>query len=265
MAYPPNPACQTIPALVGVVCNRFFVGGHDQHGAKERYRRALSNVAGVTPVFIPATGTITDVSSYLHVLSGLLFPGGTSIVNPALHQDELATGFPLGPARDHVIVQLMRGAVSRGMPILAIDRGFHEMNVAFGGTLHSALCAAGYNKHHWEGLSEALDTRYRYKHRVHLSSDGILSGWLGTDVALVNSLHIQGVRALGEALVAEAIAPDGLIEAMRVVEARFAIGVQWHPEVSACTDRLSQSLFVGFGAACRRYRRSKGTRESASA
>lgn len=251
-----SPACSPRHAnqpLVGIVCDRFFAGDHDHHGVKESYRRALSDVAGVAPVFIPATDAISDVTPYLRVLSGLLFPGGASNVAPALYGGEEPAGFLLDPARDHVAMQLIRGAVSQGLPMLAICRGFQEMNVAFGGTLHPDIYAAGHDADHREELSDPLHTRYRYKHSVFLAPDGLLRDWTRADAALVNSLHMQGIRTLGEGLAAEAMHADGLIEAIRVVDADFAIGVQWHPEVSASTDRLSQSLFTRFGDACRRY------------
>lgn len=186
MTSPPSLPCHTNLPLVGIVCDRFFVGEHDQHGVKESYRRALSDVAGVAPVFLPATSAISDVTPYLRVMSGLLFPGGASNVAPALYGGEEPAGLPLDPARDHVAVQLIRGAVSQGLPMLAIGRGFQEMNVAFGGTLHPDIYAAGYNEHHRENLSEPIDLRYRYKHRVSLAPDGRLHDWLRADVALVN-------------------------------------------------------------------------------
>lgn len=264
MTSPPGLPCHTNLPLVGIVCDRFFVGEHDQHGVKESYRRALSDVAGVAPVFIPATGAISDVTPYLRIISGLLFPGCASNVAPALYGGKEPAEFPLDPARDHVAVQLIRGAVSQRLPMLAIGRGFQEMNVAFGCTLHPDIYAAGHNERHRENLSEPLDMRYRYKHRISLAPDGLLHDWLRADVALVNSLHMQGIRTLGEGLAAEAMHADGLIEAIRGVDADFAIGVQWHPEFSASTDRLSQSLFMRFGDACRRYVPSCGIVERTS-
>lgn len=254
----PSPASSTYPPdvpLVGIVCDRFFVGDHDLHSVKESYRRALSEVSLVAPVFIPATEDITDVSPYLAVLSGLLFPGGASNVAPALYGAEEPADILVDHARDHVAMQLLRGAVSRGIPVLAICRGFQEMNVAFGGTLHPDIYKAGHADDHREDPAEALDARYRYKHAIALASDGLLRDWLRTDTAVVNSLHTQGIRTIGEGLAVEATHADGLVEAIRVSSADFAIGVQWHPEVTAHNDRLSQALFTRFGDACRRYAR----------
>jgi len=135
MPSPVPPTHQAKQRLVGIICDRSFVGGHDHHGVKESYCRALTDVSGVAPIFIPATDTIADVTPYLRVLSGLLLPGGASNVVPALYGGEEPAGILLDPARDHVAMQLLRAAVSRGLPMLAIGRGFQELNVAFGGTL----------------------------------------------------------------------------------------------------------------------------------
>jgi len=81
-----------------------------------------------------------------------------------------------------------------------------------------------------------------------------LGGLIGQDRIQVNSLHSQGIDRLGPGLVAEATAPDGLIEAFRVEQAKaFAIAVQWHPEWKAMSNPFSRALFAAFGAAARAY------------
>jgi len=236
-----------------VICDRLHVGEHDTHGVKESYRRALTHVSKVAPVFIPASSDIDDVTPYLAAFSGLLFPGGASNVAPGLYGKAEAAGFLMDPARDHVAIQLIRRAAESGTPMLAICRGFQEMNVAFGGTLHANIYEVGHSSEHREDPSEDLVARYRYKHRVTLTEGGVLSTWIGDTSACVNSLHTQGIDTLGNGLAVEASAADGLIEAIRVESAEFAIGVQWHPEVTADSDALSMSLFTRFGDACRRY------------
>ncbi|XQM37752.1 hypothetical protein DFLDMN_004636 [Cupriavidus sp. H19C3] len=239
--------------VVGIVCDRFFVGDHDLHSVKESYRRALAQVAQVAPVLIPAAEDIDDLLPYLGAISGLLLPGAASNVAPRHYGGAEPAAFLLDPARDSVSLRLIRRATDLGMPLLAICRGFQELNVAFGGTLYPDIYDAGHSTDHREDLSEALDERYRYKHTVALASDGVLGRWIGQSQASVNSLHTQGVRTLGPGLVQEASAGDGLTEAIRVRAADFAIGVQWHPEVTAASDPLSRALFSHFGDACRRY------------
>jgi putative glutamine amidotransferase len=239
--------------LVGLVCDRFFVGEHDLHSAKHSYIRALMSCSRVSPVLIPATQDIETTEGYLDGVSGLLFPGGASNVEARRYGGPTDIGMLVDPDRDHVALELMRGAAARGMPFLAICRGFQEMNVAFGGTLHSDIRAAGHAADHLEDPNEDLTTRYRYKHDIDLTAGGRLSALTGEQRVRVNSLHRQGVAELAPSLVVEARAPDGLIEAYRLDDNDFALGVQWHPEVTAESDGMSRSLFETFGASCRRY------------
>lgn len=240
--------------LVGVVCDRFFVGDYDLHSAKHSYVRALMTCANVSPVLIPASRDIESVTDYLDGVSGLLFPGGASNVESMRYGAVADADMLVDPDRDHVALELMRGAAARGMPLLGICRGFQEMNVAFGGTLHPDIHASGHSEDHLEDLSEDLLTRYRYRHEIELVDDGALSKLAGgAQRVRVNSLHRQGVAKLGARLAVEARAPDGLIEAIRLAGPAFALGVQWHPEAMVASDALSRALFESFGASCRRY------------
>ncbi|CAG9219515.1 Gamma-glutamyl-GABA hydrolase [Paraburkholderia sabiae] len=240
--------------LVGVVCDRFFLGEHDLHSAKHSYVRALMTGANVSPVLIPATRDIETFDSYLDALSGLLFPGGASNVEAHRYGGQGSADMLVDPDRDHVALTLMREAAARDMPMLAICRGFQELNVAFGGKLHTDIHACGHSADHLEDLAEDLPTRYRYRHEIDISPAGILSTLANAPRVRVNSLHRQGVAALAPRLVVEARAPDGLIEACRVDGHTFALGVQWHPEVMLEPDALSLALFEAFGASCRGYR-----------
>lgn len=247
-----HPDVQCRP-IVGIVCDRFFVGEHDLHSAKHSYVRALMSCSRVSPVLIPATAEIDTVEGYLDGVSGLLFPGGASNVDPQRYGGDREPGMLVDPDRDHVALALMRGAAARGMPFLAICRGFQEMNVAFGGKLHTDIYAAGHMEDHLEDPNEDLQTRYRYKHDVDLTADGKLSRLSGAHRVRVNSLHRQGVSEVAPPLKVEACSSDGLVEAYRLDGHDFAIGVQWHPEVSATSDVMSRTLFEAFGASCRRY------------
>ncbi|KXU86833.1 peptidase C26 [Caballeronia megalochromosomata] len=240
--------------LVGVVCDRFFVGEYDLHSAKQSYVRALMTCAHVSPVLIPASRDVESVTDYLDGVSGLLFPGGASNVESRLYGGEADAGMLVDPDRDHVALALMRGAAARGMPFLGICRGFQEMNVAFGGTLHADIHASGHSEDHLEDSSEALLARYRYRHEIELTDGGVLATLAnGARRVRVNSLHRQGVAKLAPRTAVEARAPDGLVEAIRLDEHPFALGVQWHPEAMVASDALSRSLFESFGASCRRY------------
>ncbi|HXZ09367.1 MAG TPA: gamma-glutamyl-gamma-aminobutyrate hydrolase family protein, partial [Paraburkholderia sp.] len=170
-------------------------------------------------------------------------------------------------ARDATTLPLMRAAIEAGVPVLAICRGFQEMNVVFGGTLHQSVHAVeGFNDHR-ENKDDELDIQYSPSHPISLTHGGLLQRLAGgANEVKVNSLHGQGVERLGDGLVTEAMAPDGLIEAMSVKGARaFALGVQWHPEWKHASDALSTAIFQAFGAACRDRMRIRAGLAAASA
>ena len=145
-------------------------------------------------------------------------------------------------------------AVAAGMPVLAICRGFQEMNVAYGGTLWQSLHELPGHLDHREDESSSLDQQYGPAHEVLLEPGGIFRKIAGRERIDVNSLHSQGVQTLGQGLVAEARAPDGLIEAFRVADAPgFAVAVQWHPEWQFQENPFSRALFAAFGAASTAY------------
>jgi putative glutamine amidotransferase len=156
------------------------------------------------------------------------------------------------PARDATTLPLIRKAVASGIPVLGICRGFQEMNVAFGGTLHQKVHEVEGRRDHREDTTRELDVQYGPAHEVALEPGGTLQSLTGQDRIQVNSLHSQGIDRLGPGLAVEARAPDGLIEAFRVEHAKsFAVAVQWHPEWKAMSNPVSRALFAAFGAAAR--------------
>jgi putative glutamine amidotransferase len=221
----------------------------------------LVHVADDTNAFMPTEPGAPLSLTGQRYLAGLLFPGGASNVEAHRYGGQASTGMLVDPDRDHVALALMQAAAARGLPMLAICRGFQEMNVAFGGTLHADIHACGHSGDHLEDPSEDLVTRYRYRHEVELTPGGILSALAGAQRVRVNSLHRQGVASLAPHLVVEARTPDGLIEASRLDGHAFAVGVQWHPEVMVDQDVLSRALFEAFGANCERYLREAATPE----
>jgi putative glutamine amidotransferase len=143
-------------------------------------------------------------------------------------------------------------AVAAGLPVLAICRGFQEMNVAYGGTLHQQLHEVPGNLDHRDDESAPLEVQYAPAHEVLLEPGGQLQKIAGKDRLQVNSLHSQGIARLGDELAVEARAPDGVIEAFRVAKSPvFALALQWHPEWQFAKNAFSRALFAAFGLASR--------------
>ncbi|MBC7432869.1 MAG: gamma-glutamyl-gamma-aminobutyrate hydrolase family protein, partial [Rubritepida sp.] len=181
---------------------------------------------------------------------GLLVPGSPSNVHPDRYgaPDETPDRHDLD--RVGTTLPLIRGALRRHMPLLAICRGIQEVNVALGGSLHQQVHGLPGRLDH-RGGSDIPAQAYAPKHDVALS--GGLAMLMGRERITVNSVHEQAIDRLGDTLVAEAVAPDGTIEAVRVPGAGFAMAVQWHPEWDYAADASSLALFRAFGDACRAY------------
>ncbi len=217
----------------------------------EKYARAVMDGAGAAPVLIPALAEELGFGELLERLDGLLFTGSPSNVEPH-HYDgpPSAPGTLHDAARDATTLPLIRKAVESGVPVLGICRGFQEMNVAFGGTLHQKVHEVPGHLDHRDDDSQPLEVQYGPAHDVTLEPGGVLRSLAASERVTVNSLHSQGIDRLGGALAVEARAPDGLIEAFRVRAARsFALAVQWHPEWQVMANPFSRSLFAAFGQA----------------
>jgi putative glutamine amidotransferase len=230
-----------------------MVGAHPFHMVGEKYARAVLDAAGAAPLLIPSLADELGFDELLQRLDGLLFTGSPSNVEP--HRYEGAPSAPgtlHDPARDATTLPLIRKAVRAGVPVFGICRGFQEMNVAFGGTLHQRLHEVPGHLDHRDDETQPLEVQYGPAHDVTLEPGGVLRSLAASERIQVNSLHNQGIDRLGAELAVEARAPDGVIEAFRVRDAqRFALAVQWHPEWKVMSNPFSRALFAAFGQASR--------------
>ena len=237
--------------IVGLVSDRRTFDGMPLHQANDEYVAAVRDGAGALPLLIPSTDMPLPVAEVLAAVDGLVFTGAPSNVAPSHYGARARPGTELDELRDATTLPLLRAAIAAGKPVLAICRGFQEMNVALGGTLHQHVHElAGRLDHREPQNAVSRDAEYAPAHRVTLSPDGLLARLSGLGEAMVNSLHHQGVDRLAPRLCVEALAPDGQIEAVSMPEAKgFVLGVQWHPEWALTRSPLDRAIFQGFGRA----------------
>lgn len=242
--------------LIGVVSDRRMVGEHPFHMVGEKYLLAVTDGVDGYPVALPSLTEGFDVLDILDRLDGLLLTGSPSNIEPHHYLgDPSEPGTWHDPHRDLAALALIPAALRVGMPLMAICRGFQELNVAFGGTLHQRVHEVPGYRVHKEDPDDPLDVQYGPVHEVRFSAGGMLEKITGEQGARVNSLHSQGVDRLGAELEVEAVAEDGLVEAFRVQSAPgFTLAVQWHPEWKVTANPVSMSIFRAFGNACRAYR-----------
>ncbi|WP_066094905.1 gamma-glutamyl-gamma-aminobutyrate hydrolase family protein [Xanthomonas massiliensis] len=241
--------------LVGLPTDRIVRDQHPWLTTGEEYVRAAVDAAGVAPVLLPVMKPPIPVREWLQRLDGLLLTGAESNIEPYHYGDEdIWEDNPHDPARDASTLELIPEAVAMGLPVLAICRGFQEVNVALGGSLHQRVHELPGMLDHREDPRAPIAVQYAPAHEVALAPGGLLADIAGTTRYRVNSLHGQGVKELASGLVVEAVAPDGLIEAFHRAGPGFLLAVQWHPEWGALHgDPFNRGIFQAFGQACRLY------------
>lgn len=243
--------------LIGVTACRQQLGKYSSHTAGDKYVEA-AGFAGI-PLILPALNTPVEPEQLLAQLDGLLFTGSPSNVEPR-HYNGMpsAEGTAHDVFRDRNTLPLLRAAIAQGVPVLCICRGFQELNVALGGSLHQRVHELPGYLDHREPQSEALADQYAPQHAVSVQPGGLLDS-LGLSPGFeVNSLHSQGIDRLASDLRAEALAPDGLVEAVSLPGTPgFVLGVQWHPEWAFLDNPVSLRLFEAFRQACQAHARKR--------
>ena len=245
----------TLKPLIGLTADRQLHTDYYWHQAEEHYLLAVIEAMDALPVIIPALADRLDQQALLGRLDGLLVTGGASNIEPHFYgRESEQPRSARDPQRDETNLKLIPLAVEMGVPVFGICRGLQEMNVAFGGTLHQRVHRVEGKLDHREDRNAPLEGQYGPAHTVRLQPGGVLEA-LGFERELkVNSVHGQGIDDLGSALRAEALAPDGLIEAISVGGAKnFACAVQWHPEWYDINAPHCRALLEAFGASCRHY------------
>ena len=246
--------------IIAIPADIRHLDGADWHAAQTQYLSAALDVADVMSFIVPAFEEGNDVDAILDRVDGLLVSGSATNVHPSLYGVEAKdSDGPFDPARDATSLALIRRAIDRGLPMLAICRGIQELNVALGGTLASEIQEQPGVWDHRKPDDANRDAAYAIRQPVHIREGSCIATHLGmAGEVQINSLHRQAIAKTAPRLQVEATAQDGTIEAVSVIDAKgFAVGVQWHPEYWAHTDAPSRALFEAFGKAVRQYQAGK--------
>jgi putative glutamine amidotransferase len=247
---------QKPPCLVWLSADHRLLGRDDLQMPHvvlgDKYAKAVKESALAEPVIFPLAHA-DQIEDLLGLVDGVMLTGSPSNVHPSHFGETVADpSLPLDPLRDALTLALVKACVTNAVPLLGVCRGFQEINVAFGGSLHQQVHAVPGLSDHREPKSEPYAVQYAPTHDVHLLPGSALAQWAGDLTAKVNSLHGQGIGRLAQGLRALAHAPDGLVEAFEVTGSKtFAYAVQWHPEWRTFENPFYTALFHAFGDACR--------------
>ena len=236
--------------VILIPCNYVEVQETPAHVVKQQYIRPVVEILKATPLLIPAIGNDFNFQSIANMVDGILLTGSPSHVAPACYGAPRAfAASDLDEARDGTTLPLLKTAIERDIPTFAICRGFQELNVACGGTLHQYVHEVKGKNDHRRNKDIPLPKEYeRQAHPVRTEKGGWFEK-LGLPAEFkVNSLHTQGIDQLGRGLHIEARAEDGLIEAISMPGKRFILGMQWHPEGDFFLNPPDRKLFEAFAA-----------------
>lgn len=254
--------------VVGVIGNRYIVENRFAvQMTGERNLASIASVTGALPLIFAGEPNITDIGDLLDAVDGIVLTGARANVHPSRFNTEPDTKHePYDQDRDSVALPLVEACVAQGVPIFGICRGFQEMNVAYGGTLHPEIREIpGRMNHRMPRLENGEihpdpEVVFADRHDVRLTPGGTFAGLFGRETIRVNSLHGQGILETGTRVVVEGIAEDETIEAIKIDGAQgFALGVQWHAEYDPETNPVNRALFQAFGLAVRDYARGRGS------
>lgn len=239
--------------VVGFPCDRRLLGKHPFHLVGEKYITAVREGSGALPLLIPVLDPPLAVDELLHSIDGLLFTGSPSNVAPRHYGGRAAReGVMQDEHRDATSLPLLNAAIAAGRPVLCVCRGFQELNVVLGGTLHQHVQEVPGRADHRSRDDDPLDVQYGPAHPVHVQRGGLLAQMTTLKTFSVNSLHSQGIDRLAPGLRVEALAPDGQVEAVSLPSAKgFLFAVQWHPEWAWSENPISRAIYTAFGAALR--------------
>lgn len=242
--------------IIGIIGNHYLI--NDEYPAFAvgvMNTAAIAQVCDAVPMMVPTDPTYTSVAELMDVCDGFLFTGARPNVHPSEygHAETEAYGtFDRG--RDELALPLIRACIARGQPILGVCRGFQEVAVAMGSTLHPEIRDLPGRDNHRMPPDGTLEEKFALRHDVSLTPGGPFSRVWGKTEVLTNSLHGQGILEPGERVIIDGRAPDGTPEAIYIKDAPgFTLSVQWHPEWQADNDPVSRPLFEAFGDATRAW------------
>jgi len=238
--------------VLGIACCTRTVGTEPAQAVMYRYLVHALRYADAAGLLVPALPELMSAREVAPRLDGLLLTGSPSNVEPSRYGQAGAGDAegPYDPARDAMTAGLIEAMIELGKPVFGICRGLQELNVALGGTLRRDA-GHGDLAHHAPDEA-AFDAMFEHEHPVALTPGGLLNRGLSRDALSVNSVHYQAIDALADGLTVEAVAPDGVVEAVSArIGAAQVLAVQWHPEWRTDANPDSQAYFRLLGRVLR--------------
>ena len=254
--------------IVGIISNSYLLNDqYPVHAGGVMNADAIAQVAGCMPILVPADPAHVSVEELMAQFDGFLLTGGRPNVHPEEYGESPTEAHgEFDRARDAIALPLVRACVELGQPFLGICRGFQEVNVAMGGSLHPEIRDLPGRMNHRMPPDGTLEEKFEIRHKVSVKTGGVFHEIFGADEVMTNTLHGQGIKEAGPRIIIDGVAEDGTPEAIYVKDAPgFTASVQWHPEWNADGDPVSRPLFAAFGAAVHGFADARRSRARLSA
>lgn len=238
--------------VIGIIGNQHMINDtYEVHAAGSMNSEAIAKVSDCLPMLIAADPRYVSVAELMEVCDGFLLTGGRPNVHPEEYgEPATAAHGDFDRARDSITLPLVRACVENGLPFLGVCRGFQEVAVAMGSTLHPEIRDEPGKMNHRMPPEGTLEEKFELRHKVTFSDGGPFHQLMGSREVMTNTLHGQAVIKAGNRFVIDGYAPDGVAEAAYIKDAPgFTLSVQWHPEWNAANDPVSRPLFQAFGQA----------------
>ncbi|MFQ3535541.1 MAG: gamma-glutamyl-gamma-aminobutyrate hydrolase family protein [Aggregatilineales bacterium] len=242
--------------LIGIVCGPHYENGTLFYGLMPSYVRSVAEAGGLPVLIVPTLDETTLRQTYER-MDALLMAGGAD-VDPRHYGMEMTPKvYGVDPQRDQAELSMIRWAAQDDKPLFGICRGCQMMNVALGGTLYRDIPSEYPD---FRGVNHSLSgavARKQPAHQVDIFANSRLAAAMAVPAGhlAVNSMHHQAVCSVAPSLKVSALSEDGIIEAIELPQARFFIGVQWHPEELLQSEIESRAamerLFKAFVEAAR--------------
>lgn len=242
--------------IIGIIGNSHMITDtYHVHAGGYFCSEAVALASGCLPAIIPTDPDLVSISDLMDAYDGFLLTGGRPNVHPEEYGRVATEAYgTFDRPRDRITLPLIRALTERGQPYLGLCRGFQEVNVAFGGTLHPEIRELPGRMNHRMPPDGTLEEVFELRQKVTFAEGGVFHRLMGDTVVRTNTLHGQGVEDPGDRIVIDGYAEDGTPEALYVRDAPgFTLSVQWHPEFNAPHDPVSQKLFGAFGEAARAW------------
>ncbi|WP_010681256.1 gamma-glutamyl-gamma-aminobutyrate hydrolase family protein [Acetivibrio cellulolyticus] len=206
-------------------------------------------LAGGLPVLLPVTNDTELLKHIIGRFDGFLLSGGSDVDARFWGEPNYTFGGEISPLRDEPELFIAREAIAADKPILGICRGCQVMNIAMGGTIYQDIYAQQVGKEIYKHSQNA--PKWYPTHDIFIEKDTKVFKAHQEEIIRVNSFHHQAVKDVAPGFIVSSRCGDGIVESIEHISCKFAVGVQWHPELMWEKDNTYLKIFVKFVALCK--------------